>query len=204
MTARRAIDTLVSKGVLYRQQGKGTYVAASPMSYGLSTMLSFSRTFRMRGHDVSTRVLAKEVIPGTEFVLDKLKLPPKRQLILIRRLRLIDHQPAAIHTSYLEYARFAPLLELDLSDQSLLDAVENVSGLRVAYTEDSVQADAATAEERLLGIEPGAPVLRIEGVAYTDAGFPMRFTRAVYRGDMFRFVVRNTAEQETALKIARG
>ena len=204
MTARKALDALVVKGVLYRRQGKGTYVAASPMSYGLSTMLSFSRTFRMRGHDVVTQVLTKDVIPGTEPVLDRLELPANSQLILIRRLRLIDDQPAAIHISYLEYARFAPVLQIDLSQESLLDVIENVSGLRVAYTEDSVQADVATVEERLLGIDVGAPVLRIEGVAYTDTGFPMRFTRAVYRGDMFRFVVRNIAEQETALKIARG
>jgi GntR family transcriptional regulator len=203
MTARKALDTLVSKGILYRSKGKGTYVAESMVSYGLSTMLSFSQTLRAQGYDVQTQVLRQDVIPGSPDILEKLQLGPESQLIVIRRLRLIADQPAAIHTAYVEYRLFAPILEIDLSRASLLESIQRISGIPIAYTQDSVRADVATTEEASrLGVDACSPVLRVEGVAYGENGHPTRLTRAVYRGDMFRMMVKNAGEFGAALKVA--
>jgi GntR family transcriptional regulator len=201
MTARKALDALVSKGILYRRKGKGTYVAQGVVSYGLSTMLSFSRTLQAQGYNVVTRVLHIEVVPGSPKVLEHLQLSLDSQVIVIRRLRLVEGIPAAIHQSYLEYGVFAPIMhDIDLSTASLLDAIQRISGMHVAYTRDSVQSDLASAEvAALLEIEPGRPVLRVEGVAYAENGQPTRFTRALYRGDMFKLIVKNTANLAASL-----
>ena len=203
MTARKALDSLVVKGILYRSKGKGTYVAENIVSYGLSTMLSFSQTLRAQGHEVTTQVLRREVIPGSPDVLERLQLASESQVIVIRRLRLVEGRPATIHTSFLEYRLFAPILQADLSQESLLDLIQRISGIPIAYTQDSVQADRATVEEaHLLEIEVGEPVLRVEGVAYGENGHPTRLTRAVYRGDMFRLIVKNTGEYGASLKLS--
>lgn len=203
MTARKALDNLVSKGILYRRKGKGTYVADSVVSYGLSTMLSFSRTLRARGYDVVTRVLTVDVIPASLEVINHLQLAVDSKVIIIRRLRLIEGQPAAIHTAFLEHAVFAPVLQVDLSQQSLLDTIQSISGNQIAYTKDSVQADLLTADEaRLLNVETGSPALRVEGVAYSADAHPTRYSRAVYRGDMFKFEVSNSAELASTLTIS--
>lgn len=203
MTARKALDNLVTKGILYRRKGKGTYVADSVVSYGLSTMLSFSRTLRARGYDVVTRVLTTDIIPASLEVINNLQLNVASKVIVIRRLRLIEGKPAAIHTAFLDHAVFEPLLRYDLSTGSLLEAVQSVSGTQVAYTKDTVQADRVTADEaRLLQIAPGSPALRVEGVAYTDDSHPTRYSRAVYRGDMFKFEISNSAELATSLTIS--
>ncbi|MBE0688673.1 MAG: GntR family transcriptional regulator [Anaerolineae bacterium] len=203
MTARKALDGLVSKGILYRRKGKGTYVSDHVMAYSLSTILSFSRTFRAYGHDVVTRVLSKEIVPASANVCERLSLTEPARVIAIRRLRFIDGLAAAIHTSFLSYPLFAPLLEVDLSQLSLLDVIESVSGIPVAYSRDSVLAALASPEEAdLLNVEPGSPVLKVEGVAYTESGHPTRLTRAVYRADMFHLTVLNTAGQAALLDIA--
>lgn len=202
MTARKAIDTLVSKGVLYRQRGKGTYVAENVVSYGLSSMLSFSQTLKAQGYAVETKVLMKEVLPAPFDVVTHLQLDNNAPIIVIRRLRHVEGVPAAIHASYFDQRMFAPLMKIDLSVESLLDAVQQMSGVRVAYSTEAVQADIATNEEaRLLTIQENAPVLRVEGVAYSENGQPTRFIRAVYRGDMFRLMVKNTAEMATTFRV---
>jgi GntR family transcriptional regulator len=203
MTARKALDAMVSKGILYRRKGKGTYVAQGVVSYGLSTMLSFSRTLQAQGYNVVTKVLRIDVVPGSSEVLEKLHLSLDSQVIVIRRLRLIEGIPAAIHTSFLEHRVFASILNnVDLSTESLLDTIQRISGMQVAYTRDSVQADLANVEDAtLLEIETGGPVLRVEGVAYAENSQPTRFTRAVYRGDMFRLMVKNTADLAASLDI---
>lgn len=203
MTARKALDALVSRGILYRRKGKGTYVADGVVSYNLTTMHSFSRTLQARGYRVDTRVLAVDTIVGPPEILESLNLTPGSRLVVVRRLRLVESKPAAIHIAYLDHRIYAPLLKVDLSTRSLLDVMQDISGVSVSYTTDSVQADLANGEEaRLLGIERGSPVLRVEGVAYSEYGEPTRFSRAVYRGDMFRLSVRNTTSLAASLNIA--
>lgn len=196
MTARKALDQLVQKGILYRQKGKGTYVAEQMMPYGLSTMISFSQTLQSRGFTVSTEVLEQATHPMTPDIMHWLKLQPNRAMIVIRRLRLVKGKPAAIHTSYLDYQMFSEILELDLHTNSLHEAIQRIAGEPISYTKDSVQADLATeADAALLGVPEKSPVLKVEGVAYTAQDLPIRFTRAIYRGDSFELVVTNRTEQ---------
>ncbi len=203
MTARKALDLLVSKGLLYRTQGKGTYVAENTVAFRLSTMLSFSRTLQAQGYLVETQVLRKEIIPGAPDVLKKLQLQPDNRVIVIQRLRRVQGQAATIHTSFLEQRTYEPIMDVDLTQESLLDLIQKISRTAIAYTQDSVQADVATAEEAdWLEITPGSPVLRVEGVAYSESGQPTRLTKAVYRGDMFKLIVRNTAEFATTLQFS--
>ncbi len=200
MTARKAIDGLVNRGLLFRQQGKGTFVAQSVVSYNLSTLLSFSATMRALGYAVTTQVLNQEVIPATAAVAEKLRLPPGAAVVLIHRLRLVDGQPAAIHSSFLDHAIFAPILTVDLSTSSLLASIEEILPTPVTYTKDSVEAALVQPNERsLLKVAAGSPVLNVEGVAHTSNGQPVRFTRAVYPSDLFRLVVTNTGGQNAVL-----
>jgi GntR family transcriptional regulator len=200
MTARRALDDLVNRGVLFRQQGKGTFVSDDVVVYGLSTLLSFSGTLRANGYRVDTQVLHQAVVPAPPTAASKLKLEPESNVVLVRRLRIVNDRPAAIHTAFLDAAIFEPLLRVDLSANSLVSAIEEISGLRLAYTKDSVQAALVSAEDRgLLQLVAGTPVLLVEGVAYTMNGQPIRYTRGVYPSDMFRMVVTNTGDQNTIL-----
>jgi len=203
MTARKALDNLTMRDVLYRRKGKGTYVAEGMMSYGLSTMLSFSQTLRAQGYTVATNVLLMDVVPASAKVQENLQLGPDSNAIIIRRLRIVEGKPAAIHTSFLAHRYFEPILEVDLSAESLLEAIQRISGMRIEFSRDSVQAALASVEEAdLLEIEPGDPVLCVEGVAYSENGQPTRFTRGIYPGNLFKFVLTNRAEQEAALKVA--
>lgn len=202
MTARKALESLVAKGILYRRKGKGTYVAEHVMAYGMSTILSFSGTFSARGHQVTTKVLSSAVIPASDYIRESLHLAPYTQMIVIRRLRLVDDVPAAIHTSYLDHRIFAPILEMDLSKASLLEAIQETLGLPVAYSRDAVQAVLPNREEaELLGSAPNDPALEVEGVAYAEGGQPIRLTRGLYRGDLFKLTVTNTATQPASLNM---
>ena len=59
-----------------------------------------------------------------------------------------------------------------------------------AYTSDSFEAALVHPDEALLlGIPEEAPVLLVRGTAFISTGLPIRSTRSVYRGDLFRFQV---------------
>jgi GntR family transcriptional regulator len=205
MTARKAVESLASKGLLTRHKGRGSYVTESPMAYGFSTMQSFSKTLRARGLDVQTKVLFKGIVPAAGEPARALRLPTDAHMIVVRRLRVIEGRPAAIHASYLDANPFTELLDVDLGNTSLLNAIERILGQKIAYSEDSVEASLATPEDAsLLDVVEGRPTLTVRGVAFAAPHKPVRFANAVYLGSLFRFTVRNSADNASVLEFATG
>lgn len=205
MTARKSLDNLVTKGVLFRRRGKGTYVSDDVVNYGLSTMLSFSRTLEAQGYKITTEMLLKQIINCPENLIQHLHLGMTDDVVMVRRLRSVNEEPAAIHTAYMDSQVYASILDFDLETSSLHDAIYKISGIEVSYTNDWVKADLATTEEaKLLRIVKRSPVLRVEGVAYSVSGQPVRFSRAVFRGDMFSLNVKNAADPNTTLRLSNG
>lgn len=203
LTARKSLDLLVSKNFLFRKPGKGTFVSDSGMAYGFSAMLSFSKSLVARGFSVQTRVLEQGIVPSDADIVEKLHLAPGARLVIVRRLRLVDGIPAAIHTSYFDAGLYAPLLDRDLGGESILDAADRVSGTRAAWSQDSLRAVPLVGKDaQLLGVQSGSPALEMDGVVFDEHNAPSRFTRAVYRGDLFRLEIRNTAGQTTMLRMA--
>jgi GntR family transcriptional regulator len=165
-------------------------------------MLSFSQTLKAQGYMVETKVLMKEVLPAPFDVATRLQIDPNSPMIVVRRLRYVEAIPCAIHASYFDQRLFGRLLNINLEAESLLEIVQQTTGAKVAYSDDAVQADAATSEEAsLFAVPPHSPVLRVQGVAYSENGQPTRYIRAVYRGDMFRLMVRNTAVMAASFQV---
>jgi GntR family transcriptional regulator len=205
VTARKALDNLVAKALLYRQAGKGTFVAEHALAYGFSAMLSFSRTLRSRGFEVRTEILDQALIPGSTEIARQLRIPPGADLVIVRRLRYVDGVAAAIHTSYFDARIYTPLLQADLATESILEAAERVGQVRMAYSIDSLRAvPVKAADSRILGIRSGAPALELEGIVFDENNIPSRHTRGIYRGDMFRLEVKNTGTQATVLRIMKN
>ena len=201
-TIRKSLERLVFNGVLIRQPGKGTFVSENLVHYGVSTMLSFSRTLTAQGYEVTTRLLRQEVIPGPEPVCAGLNLTPGSNVLLIQRLRNVNQNPVAIHISYFDDRLFSRLRNFDLERESLLESMEKIYGVHMATSRDSLRATIATPEEcELFGAEAGLAVMEMEGISYDMRGKPTRFTRAIYRGDVFVLSVVNTHSQATSLAI---
>ncbi len=181
-TARLAIEELVASGLVYREQGRGTFVAASAM-HGLLGFASFSEELIVRGHKPGARILEQTVINGDEPILSALKLGEGDKVLRLVRLRLADDKPVALQTTHLP-ARLVPGLEnRNLTDQSLFAILRAEYYVYPAWTEAKIEAAPADAEQaQWLDIAPGDPVLIVRGLSYTDSFEIVESVDTVYRG----------------------
>lgn len=187
---RQALRELSHEGLLERRKGKGTFVAEEKLDYRLNTLISFSRLMRSLGHSVTTHVLDQHIINAPPKIASQLSVDTDSPIVEIKRLRSVDREPVAIHTSYLPAASFAGLLNEDLVHRSLWDSIERVSGIRASYSKDIVEATLLRQEEAdLLERRIGNAALLIRGLAFDSHDRPIRYTKAVYSGDVFRFKV---------------
>lgn len=183
-TVRSAMDRLVADGYLFRRAGKGTFVAARRIEHTGSTQTSLSATLDSVGLAHSTRVLMARLMPADHHVARALRLSAGSSVACIRRLRLVEGEPVALHTTCLPEA-YADILEGDLtgSPQELLSA----AGIPIVTSRDTLQAVHADPDEaRLLGITAGSPLLRLEGVGLDRSARPLRHTDSLHRGNRFQ------------------
>jgi GntR family phosphonate transport system transcriptional regulator len=61
-TLRRAVDELVTDGMVERRHGKGVYVLAPTIDYAIGTRTRFTETLEALGVSTQSRVTRKQVV----------------------------------------------------------------------------------------------------------------------------------------------
>lgn len=198
MTARQSITELVNEGLLYRQQGKGTYVGRPKIAQQLLRLTGFTEDMRAREQKPGARVLSAEMWPADETTAERLRVKVGQPVYRLRRLRLADSEPLALETSCISFIGCERLLDHDLERDSLYLLLATAFDIPPLEAEQELEADlAGTEEAHLLAVPVGSPVLRTRRVTVTRRNQPVEFATSVYRGDKYRFytrMVRNPRE----------
>jgi GntR family transcriptional regulator len=180
VTARQALDTLEQLGLVYREQGRGTFAAEARLHH-VEGFSSFTDYVVRRGRRPSSRIIKQEIITPDESLRNMLKLEPGEQVLHLVRLRLADSTPLALQSAYVPH-RICP----GLDSQSLFDTLRQKYSVYATWTDPEICAAAASeTEARLLDLEPGAPVLVVDALTYTDTFDVVERVRTVYRGTDF-------------------
>ena len=184
ITVRKAIDGLVSEGLLVRRQGSGTFVRAR-VEKNFSKLTSFSEDMRARGrnpHSVWLRKSAGTVTPEEALTL---RASPGTPVYRFHRIRFADDMPMS-----LEYATILAscLPSLDAVESSLYTALEH-AGNRPVRALQRLRAVLFTAEQaELLQAKEKGPGLLVERLGFLKDGRAAEFTQSFYRGDTYDFV----------------
>jgi GntR family transcriptional regulator len=181
MTVRQAMDAWVSEGLLDRIPGKGTFVARPPRAS--SGITSFTEEMGRRGLlSESQTILARREQAGPG-VARALGISEGDAVIHWKRLRRADGVPMCLEDAYLNEVLLPGFLQSGMPT-SLYESLEQ-RGLRPTWAEDSITADAATAEEaEHLETEPGSVVLRHSRRALAGET-AVEVSRSVFRADRY-------------------
>jgi len=186
MTARRAINELISEGVIYAIHGKGLFVAEKKQQAEIDPLVSFTDDMLQRGMYPTSRLLESSLITCSPFFAHLLAVNPSSELVYITRLRLADNQPIAIQSNYIVHRLCPGILQHDFERQGLFEILRTEYGLRLNDTQTTVEAALATEEEStLLGVALPAALLRTEQITLLDSGLAIEFARTLYRGDRY-------------------
>ena len=184
ITVRKALDGLVSEGLLVRRQGAGTFVA-SRVEKSFSKLSSFTEDMISRGRTPRSEWLKRAegaVTPEESMVLG---LSPGTPVYRFHRIRFADDLPMA-----LEYSTVPgySLPSAEAVGTSLYEALA-AAGHRPSRALQRLRAVLFSAEQAaLLGVQPGDPGLLIERRGFLKDGQAVEFTQSYYRGDAYDFV----------------
>ena len=184
-TMRRAIQELVSKGLLVRKRGVGTQVVHARVKRPVELTSLYDDLSRSKQRP-ATRVLLHEEVPAPDEVSVRLGLPVGAPAVHLERLRLASDEPLAILHNWLP-AALAKFTEQDLEAGGLYAHLRS-SGVRICVATQRIGARAANAEQaRLLEVKRGAPLLTMERTTFDDTGRAIEYGDHVYRSDSYSF-----------------
>lgn len=190
ITVRQALDELVNEGLIYRQRGRGTFVAHPTVDQALTRIISFTEDMRQRGFIPGTEVLFSGLEPAPPEVAEKLQLEPGTELVRLDRLRLADNEPMSMEESHLVHRYCPGILQHDYAANPLREVLEQHYDIRLVRAKQTIRAIAAPRKiADKLSIPANTPLLYIERISYSSQNIPVEFLRLYHRGD--RYVLYN-------------
>lgn len=187
MTVRQAIDALVAEGVLDRIVGLGTFVSRPKLDLQMK-LTSYSEEMQRRGMVPDARVLNFEQIGASAYLARELQVDEGTPVVRFRRLLLADQEPMSVDENYIVAHRVPGILD-GPPPTSLYQVLSETYGLIMEWGEDTIEATAASpSTARLLNVEMGSPLLKIQRHAYVSKSV-VDYSVSYYRADRYKLWV---------------
>lgn len=192
MTIKKALELLVNEGLIYRHQGKGTFVLShverkSKIIVPERDIKGLSLISSDTNHKVTSEILNFSLEFANESIAQKLQIPIDNPIYNISRIRFFDQVPCVLEQTYMS-AALIPGITHEILNKSIYDYIENQLNLKIVSASKVLRASISTEnDQEHLNLTPIEPIFEVEQVAYLDNGQPFEYSISRHRYDLFEF-----------------
>lgn len=175
ITVRRALQDLSDGGFVERRHGVGTFVAEEPSPLTQPASLTMMGALRQTQLETTVEVIELNQRPAPVQVARALDVDPRAPVVFVLRLRSHDAEPLMITEAWLP-ARFADHLTVDAMQQHALYELMEQAGVILGRVTQELTAEIADpVRSRLLQVDIGSPLLRINRVMHDISAEPVQY-----------------------------
>ncbi|WP_163132557.1 phosphonate metabolism transcriptional regulator PhnF [Agarivorans sp. Alg241-V36] len=183
-TLRRAIDELVLKGWLLRQQGKGVMVLSKPVRYPLHSGSKFTDNLLNAGAKPNSRVLSFSQTNANQQVANGLGIAVASPVLQLKTLRFIDQMPISIVFHHLRLGEHEKHLS-QYQQGSLHSFLKQHCQVELRRQHTVVGAQLANQEDcACLQIDGSHPLLTLQTINVDQAQQPFEFSISHIRAEL--------------------
>ena len=114
-TVRQAISELIKNGLVYRNQGQGTFVAKFGVVWPVSSFYCLGQETERNRVEPTRKVIEKKIISPDELIRKTMNLTEEGKVYKIVFIVLVNQEPIALEVSYLIEKLFPQLEKQNLA-----------------------------------------------------------------------------------------
>jgi GntR family transcriptional regulator len=188
VTVRQALKDLAAAGLIYSQQGKGSFVSAPRASYNLSALLGFHEAMKGKPFAATSRVCSCREVEAPKDVIAALHLKRGESVLEVKRVRQLGPRPVSVDLSFFPLDIGARLRGEDLT-QDIFPLLET-RGITLGRSRLWIEAQPCPAEFAAdLAIKPGEPILHLSRLTSSALERPVDYEHLYCRGDSYQYKV---------------
>jgi len=202
-TATQALRDLEKRGLVYRRQGRGTFVADTDRAIRTNrsgTLPSFSEDLRRSGKATNEQVISFEAVAPPADIAATLLLGGDDLAWRVERVIVSNGEPVVHLTSWIPQ-RNAPALDpAAIESSSLYEQLSTTAGSAGRPCSADEQWSAASAPANiaaLLEVPRAVPVMRVTRTAYHHDQSPAEYVVSYVRGETFAVSISIDAHQHS-------
>lgn len=189
---REALALLEQDRIIYKRQGKGTFVYKRPVEIesGLEKLESITEIIEKFGYEPGTKwVDISEDVP-TRDMITKLKLKPGENVVTFKRIRTASRKVAAYCVDTVRKSAFGDAVPEEINHESMFRYLKERCGFEAEYAVTEIIPTFATEDMReLIKTGPNQLFILLHQVHYDKEGNPVIYSMDYFNPQVFRFRV---------------
>ncbi|MEN1759875.1 GntR family transcriptional regulator [Anoxynatronum sibiricum] len=191
-TVREALALLEQERIIYKIQGKGTFVSIPPVPIegGLEKLESITRMIENAGYEPGTRWLSIAEVNPTQDMVEKLALKPAETVVTFTRLRTASGRVAAYCVDSVRRSAISGSVPLEVTEESMFEYLEEHCQLYPAYAVAEI-VPTLTDQRMMLeaGMQKNQLLLLLHQIHYDRQREPLIYSMDYFNPELFKFRV---------------
>ncbi|KUO77284.1 MAG: GntR family transcriptional regulator [Clostridia bacterium BRH_c25] len=189
---REALALLEQDRIIYKRQGKGTFVFKRPIEIesGLEKLESITEIIEKFGYESGTKWVEISENEPTRDMVSKLKLRPGEKVVTFKRIRTASRKVAAYCVDTVKKSAFGDDVPKDVDCESMFRYFKDRCGIEAEYAVTEIIPTFATDEMMtLMKISRNQLFVLLHQVHYDKEGNPVIYSMDYFNPQVFRFKV---------------
>ena len=189
VTIRNALNNLSQRGIIFKQQGSGTFVSNNPQQTKSPVLKSFTAEMEETGHNVSTEVLSFNIVQSGQKMGEVLGIEEDSRVYFIERLRKSDDIPMMFERTFMSLDKH-PSLSFSVLETSKITYADE-QGFEISHSDQIVEPYVSDNYiSNILGIPMHTPILRVKNTTYLMNGEVFDYTENYIHPLNYQFSIR--------------
>ena len=179
-TIVKAIESLVSKGIVYQLQGSGIFVRRRNRSGYIDLNITQGFTTSLKEFKITSKVLEFNLIRADEEISELIECNINDEIYLVKRLRYIDDEIMCYEEAYYKKS-IVPYLTKEIAQGSIFEYLQTALNLNIGFSDRYLHLEKLDNNHaNLLDLTPNDPAMIVLEQIYFSSGVCFNVSKLVY------------------------
>lgn len=188
MTVKKAINTIVEDGILYKNQNKGTFVSKKEPKkilylndHSKGKSIGLGAFINSTGKYLQNTVLGKGILKNSRYLEQKLDLQRDEEIYTLNRLRSIEGESVALEYCSVPKKYFPDIDAHNFERASLYSYMEKKNHFPISFEQSMIVQKASHPFDTIMSIDEESFVYVLEYTGRDGSGNIVEFTKSYLR-----------------------